>query len=192
MNKLCVHSWIISLSAVMLTAFPLCAAEFNLDDGTTADGDMLLPKTVAMRCGISSADAADQDKINECLNKIAADTTSIDWFAKQTMHQVNKDALNIALKYKTDAGDYEETMDEKLGDNTGIQSGSAAAGGDIAADGDDLRKDQSKNAKIYSRGAENLNKIIAVYTTNMGIDAYENFFESDASFRNDEQREAEQ
>ena len=192
MNNLRLHSWIIFLPAAMLAVIPLCAAGFNLDDGTTADGDMLLPKTLAMRCGISSADAANQDKIDKCLNKIAADTDSIDRLAKQTMHQVNKNALNIALKYKTDAGDYEETLDKRLGDDSGIQSGSAAAGGAISADGENLRKDQTKNAKIYSRSAENLNKIIAVYTTNMGIDAYKNFFETDAAFRNAEQREAEQ
>ena len=189
------YLWICWLLAFGLAAFPLCAqeaeteedvptaADVTLDDGTAPGGSLIIPKMMAMRCGISSKDAEDKQKISECFNTLAAAGNDIADIQQDVMHQLSQNALEMALKNKSAAGDYEDTLEEELKGDNGAQPGSPAAGGEDAADGEDLRVKQTQNVKISSRSAVNTVKIIDVYSTRVGLDFMEVFFKFDLPYR---------
>lgn len=189
------------LLAVVLAAFPLraedgaeeaaseSAADVAMDDGSAPGGDLVIPKALAMRCGISSKDAGDKSKIKECLDKVAVDANDITEIQFLVMDQLTQNALEQALQIKAEAGDYEDSLDKKLGDDSGVQAGSPAAGGEAAADGEDLRAAQTKNVKISSRSAVNITKLIDIYSTRVGLNFMEMYFSADAPRRRAEQTE---
>lgn len=164
------------------TALP-SAADVEMDDGTNMEGDLIIPKKMAMRCGISSKDGRDKEKIQECLNILASEGLDIVGIEQDMMHQVSKNALEKALTTKSAAGNYEATRDDKLGEGVGIQAGSAAAGGESSADGSDLRSKQEKNVKMSARSNQNLLKVIDIYSARVGLDSMEVFFKFDAPYR---------
>lgn len=165
------------------------AADVDMDDGTGPAGDLIIPKRIAMHCGISSKEGRDKYKLNECLDKLAAEGKDLLNIEQEVMHQVSKDALEKALTTKSAAGNYEATRDEKLEEDNEVQSGSAAAGGEAAADGSDLRTKQTKNIKMSGRSSENLLQVIDIYSTRVGLDMMEAFFRYDAPYRLSEQNE---
>ena len=79
------------------TALP-SAADVEMDDGTNMEGDLIIPKKMAMRCGISSKDGRDKEKIQECLNILASEGLDIVGIEQDMMHQVSKNALEKALQ----------------------------------------------------------------------------------------------
>ena len=170
----------------------ISAADVEMDDGTGPDGDLVISKKMAMHCGISSKDGRDKAKLNECLDKLAAEGMDLATIEQDMMHQISKDSLGKALTTKSSAGNFEATRDDELEEDSGVQSGSAAAGGALAADGSDLRIKQTKNIKMSGRSSENLLKVIDIYSARVGLDAMEVFFRLDAPYRLSEQQEEEE
>lgn len=160
------------------------------DNGTTPDGDTAVLKIMAMHCGITSADAKDSAKMVECLNKVAQTSNGIASIQNQAMHQASQTSLEMGLNYKSAAGDYEDTLEEKLDSGSGVQAGSVAAGGEDSAEGEDLRKDQTKNVKISSRNAVTMSQLIAVRSNQIWLDAMEAYFLYDAAYRNSKQEDS--
>ncbi len=169
----------------------ISAADVEMDDGTGPEDDVVIAKKMAMHCGISSKDGRDKDKLNECLDKLAAEGKDLLTIEQDIMHQVSKDALEKALTTKSAAGNYEATRDDELGEDSGVQAGSAAAGGALSADGSDLRIKQTKNIKMSGRSSRNLLQVIDIYSARVGLDAMEVFFRLDAPYRLSEQKEEE-
>lgn len=159
------------------------------DNGTTPDGDTAVLKIMAMHCGITSADAKDSAKMVECLNKIAQSSNEFASIQYQAMHQASQTSLEMGLNYKSAAGDYEDTLEEKLDSGSGVQAGSVAAGGEDSAEGDDLRKDQTKNVKISSRNAVTMSQLIAVHSNQIWLDAIETYFLYGAAYRASKQED---
>lgn len=167
----------------------ISAADVEMDDGTGPAGDLVIAKKMAMHCGISSKDGRDKDKLNECLEKLAAEGKDLLSIEQDIVHQLSKDAMEKALKTKSSAGNYEATRDDKLDEGNGIQAGSAAAGGEATADGSDLRTKQTKNIKMSGRSSENLLQAIDIYSARVGLDMMEVFFRIDAPYRLSKQNE---
>ena len=168
----------------------ISAADVEMDDGTGPDGDLVIPKKMAMRCGISSNDGKDKDKISKCLDTLASENgEDLGDLEQEIMHQLSQNTLEKALTTKSAAGNYEATRDDELEEDNDVQSGSAAAGGEAAADGSDLRTRQEKNIKMSARSSENLLKVIDIYSARVGLDSMEMFFRSDASHRLSNQQE---
>lgn len=159
------------------------AADVEMDDGTNMEGDLIIPKKMAMRCGISSKDGRDKEKIQACLDTLASEGLDIVGIEQEMMHQLSKNAMEKALTTKSAAGNYEATRDDKLGEGVGVQAGSAAAGGEAGADGSDLRSKQEKNVKMSERGNQNLLKVIDIYSARVNLDSMAAFFKLDASYR---------
>lgn len=159
------------------------ATSVALDDGSGPAGDLIIPKAMAMRCGISSKDGRDKEKLDECFDTLASEGADIFFIQKEMMHQISKDALEKALTVKSAAGNYEATRDDELDDSNGVQSGSAAAGGFATADGSDIRTTQTKNNKMSARSSRNLLKVIDIYSARVGLDLMEVFFRSDVPHR---------
>lgn len=167
------------------------AANVKMDDGTGPAGDVIIAKKMAMHCGISSKDGRDEDKLNECLDKLASEGKDLLKIEQDIMHQLTKDAMEKALTTKSAAGNYEATRDDELEEDNNVQAGSAAVGGALAADGSDLRTKQEKNIKISARSSKNLLKVIDIYSARVGLDTMEAFFRLDAPYRLSEQNEEE-
>ena len=167
----------------------ISAADVEMDDGTGPDGDLVIPKKMAMHCGLSSKDASDETKVKECLDKLAAAGIDLVSIQQDAMHQISKDALEKAVAAKSAAGNYEAIQEDKLGEDSGVQAGSAAAGGEDSADGSDIRTKQTKNIKMSANSSLNLIKIIDIYSARVGLDFMEVFFGIDASYRQARQEE---
>ena len=201
MNKRAIYEGILGLLAIWLAAIPSYAEETTntslnisaagvMDNGTTPDGDVAILKIMAMHCGITSADAKDSDKMVECLNKIAKTSNEFVHIQNEAMRQASLTSLEMGLNYKSAAGDYEDTLDEKLDSGVGVQAGSPAAGGEDGATGDDLRKDQTKNIKISSRNAVTMSQLIAVQSDQIWLKAIEAYFLYDAAYRDSKQEDS--
>ncbi len=170
----------------------ISAADVEMDDGTGPEDDVVIAKKMAMHCGISSKDGRDKDKLNECLDKLAAEGKDLLTIEQDMMHQLGKDALEKAITTKSAAGNFEATRDDELDEDNGVQAGSAAAGGALSADGSDLRTRQTKNIKMSGRSSRNLLQVIDIYSARVGLDAMEVFFRIDAPYRLSEQKEEEE
>lgn len=201
MNKRAIYEGILGLLAIWLAAIPSYAEETTntslnisaagvMDNGTTPDGDVAILKIMAMHCGITSADAKDQAKITKCLNKIAKTSNEFVHIQNEAMRQASLTSLEKGLNYKSAAGDYEDTLDEKVDSGVGVQAGSPAAGGEDSAEGEDLRKDQTKNVKISSRNAVTMSQLIAVQSDQIWLKAIEAYFLYDAAYRDSKQEDS--
>ena len=203
MVKFGADQWICFCLALSLAAGSACAqetenleqteevsaADVKMDDGTGPDGDLIIPKRMALHCGLSSQDGHDNAKIKECLDKLAASGIDLVAIQQDRMHQTSKDALEKAVTVKSAAGNYEAIQEEKLEEDSGVQAGSPAAGGEDAADGSDLRTKQTKNIKMSANSSLNLIKVIDVYSARVGLDFMDIFFKADAPYRQARQEE---
>ena len=179
-----VFASIVMLLVLKVNAIALDFSEVTMDDGTCADGTMLIPKAMAMHCGLSCKDATDADKIDECMNTLAKEAHESSETQHEMIHQLNKEALVVALQSKAFAGNYEEEQDKATGDDSGVQELSAAAGGMFDAEaGSDLRGKQEKNTKLAARSVENMVDIIDVYSSKITLDIIDGFFRYDAPYR---------
>lgn len=165
----------IAIAAVLSGIFLIGAsrAYAELDDGTSADGvPVICSRTMAMRCGISSKDGGDLDKIKECFDKIASDMygsqmykTSVLETRDKILHECSKIYYELAVKYKADAGDYVDKGDEN--GNSELKT--------------DKHGKKEQEGKVTASNSKNLVGLLDVYSSIIVLDSMEVFFENIAN-----------
>lgn len=191
-NKIHLIVW--SFLFMGLLALSANAQENNsveMDDGTCSDGTMLIPKVMAMHCGLSCKDATDKEKINECLNTLAKEAQKSGKTRDDVIRQLSSEYLVLALQSKALAGNYEEKQDELLEGENGNQGFNVTAEGMSGGEsGSDLRVKQEKNTKLTTQSVKNMVQIINVYSSKVNLDFIDGFYRYDAPYREfEEERE---
>lgn len=159
-------------------------SEITMDDGTCPDGTMLIPKAIAMHCGISCEDATDPKKINECLNMLAKSSRSSGELQEKITHQLSKEYLEKAMQFKAISGNYEERQDELLEEGEGSLDLSPSTGGATTGEGSDLRKKQEKSTKLIAQTTDDMAKILDIYSSKINLEFVDGFYNYDAPYRN--------
>lgn len=161
----------IAIAAILSAMFLISGRGYaELDDGTGADGvPVICSRTMAMRCGISSKDGGDLNKIKECFDKIASDQygsqlykTSIIETRDKIMHECSKVYYELAVKYKADAGDYVDKGDEN--GNSELKT--------------DKHGKKEQEGKVTASNSKNLVGLMDVYSSIMVLDSIETYFEN--------------
>lgn len=86
------------------------------DGGTDSNGTVIIPKALAMYCGLSSSDALEEGKVDECLQKLNKERNSAQLFSgsdapkvyNQAMAQYVAASMAEAYKARQDADSFEE------------------------------------------------------------------------------------
>ncbi|MBQ7286042.1 MAG: hypothetical protein IJW72_07335 [Alphaproteobacteria bacterium] len=167
-NKIAIIAFLLSI--FLIGAKDLCAEQ---DSGTGADGvAVICSKTMAMRCGISSSDGKDKDKIKECLDKIASDMygsqihkISVTETRDKILHECSKTYYELAVKYKADAGDFVDKGDEN--GNSDLKT--------------DKHGKKEQEGKITASNAKGIIGIMDVYSSMIVLDSIEIFFNNIAN-----------
>ncbi len=164
--------------AVLFLVFPVCGQETDIskmqDNGTGPDGIMILPKGMAMRCGLSSRDGSDPEKINACMDRLVALTQdgavgkeSSYEIMTEILGQMNAVYMQTALAAKAEAGDYEDKMDEETGDSAATT----------------VRDKQAQLVNLSAMGGRNAITLNQVYASLLFLQAMNGFYEYDFSRR---------
>ncbi|MBE6445388.1 MAG: hypothetical protein E7019_05005 [Alphaproteobacteria bacterium] len=165
---------------------PVYGDKIASDTGTGADGVMILPKSMAKACGMGSIEITDEAAVEECFNAIAGIKGDAVYTAlkNEILRELNQKTIELALKIKSESGDFKDKQKEALEDNNGVQKFSAAAGG-VAEEnaGADIRGSQIDNIALSTMSAQNLLKIIELYSAKLNLDLMYNFYQNDAPGR---------
>ena len=137
------------------------------DNGTGPDGIMIFPQGMAMRCGISSHDGNDSDKIKECLDRLVyltqynvqgrEDPSKI---MTEILGQMNKIYMQTAMQSKSEAGDYEDKIDEETGNSAAVT----------------IRDKQEQLVNLSAMGGRNIISLNQVYASVLFLQAMEDFY----------------
>lgn len=154
------------LSGIFLsyTGTALCSQ----DDGTGPDGVVVIcSRMLAMRCGLSSEDGGDADKIKECFDKIASDTygsqtykQSVSKTRDQVLHECSKVYYEQSIKYKADAGDYVDKGDEN--GNSELKT--------------DKHGKKEQEGKVAASNSQNIIKLMDISSSLLILDSLETMF----------------
>lgn len=144
------------------------------DNGTGPDGIMIFPQGMAMRCGISSHDANDENKIKDCLDKLVSITKDgssqkedYSSMMNEILGQINKVYIQTAMQSKAEAGDYEDKMDEETGSSAAIT----------------IRDKQEQMVNLSAMGGRNIISLNQVYASMLFLQAMDGFYQYEFSNR---------
>ena len=146
------------------------------DDGTTSDGTFVIPKRMALTCGLDSESARDSEKMNECKDLLAniKEEEGFSIIRDDILHQMNKYYLERTLKVKSEAGDYKDIQEDTLSASFGGAEGSPATPeGD---DGTDVRKLQEQLIKLSAQTAKNSIRMSEILSNAISLDEMHNFY----------------
>ncbi len=144
------------------------------DNGTGPDGVMIFPKGMAIRCGITSHDGKNSEKIKECLDRLVYLTQdgvtgkeSSFEIMSEILGQMNKEYIKTALQNKSEAGDYEDKIEEE------IKNSQAST----------IRDKQEQMVNLSAMGGRNIINLNQVYASLLFLQAMNSFYEYDFSNR---------
>ena len=158
---------LIGLGGFAAKSFALGVPGVDKDNGTDQEGELIISKTEALRCGLKSSDGSDMNKRVECLNKIASDI-----YGSQTYKQEITDTRNDVLqgyakaylekanKNKADAGDYVDKGDEN--GNSELKT--------------DKHGKKEQEGKVSAGNGKNVLAISDVIASSLTLDSMETFF----------------
>ncbi len=164
----------------------IVADNIGKDNGTGADNVFKIPQQMALTCGLDSETVKDVTLVDECFNTLANITEPDGFYLIRDiiLHQTNKQALELALKIKSEAGDFEDKQAEVLKDESMGQPESPAVIGTEGEDeGANISAAQEKNAKLAALSANNILTLLDVYSMQMALDVLINFYTYDAPNR---------
>lgn len=162
-----------SLLLAML-AVPVAAAPLK-DNGTGPDGTFIFPKTLALRCDISSSDIHKEDTVKNCLNKILRNSKGSQLHQEDyqkifydAYHEMNSKYMDIALNKKSAAGDTEDRIDELIkGDDMKLS----------ASDNEETVRRKLKNStNLSALGVQSTLDILDVYNSKLALEAMHNYY----------------
>lgn len=144
------------------------------DDGTGPDGVMILPKGMALRCGLSARDGRDSEKISACLDHLVA-LTKDNAIARESayeimtdiIHQLSQEYLVLALENKADSGDVEDKIEEETGK-------------DMASTAKDK---QLQSTNLSAKKARNINDLTRIYSALLFLQSMDGYYKLDFSRR---------
>ncbi len=163
---------VLMITGLILLA-PVESKALSLDSGTATDGSLIFPKQMAMFCEISSHDANEGQKIEDCLNKTLAlktgsqrDKVPYQEHMHKVLWQLSADALDVSAQKKSLAGDAENEIDDAVGE-------SSLLGASFSAD-DNIHKKQEQSSSLTKKAAEDMLNVIEILSVQMSLNAMEN------------------
>jgi len=159
------------------------ADSIGKDDGTSADGIFIIPRRMALTCGLDSETALDLAKLDKCKTTLAniTEEEGFNVIRDEILHQLNKNKLEVALNLKSQAGDYEDIQTEVVNGGFKAKEGSPAM--PEGKPGVDVRSLQGQLIRLSAQTAKNSLRQIEAYTGSLDLDNMINFYQYDITNR---------